>query len=643
MHGGKIHVTFNSSVKTDERFEINLRMPNRLGFVEDVEVLFNRRGEEPGAEKRIFLTYSEENSNETYSSFIGETVFSQPGYRTFFIKLNLNGNYTELKCGKLYNEGIISNNGGNFWQMFVYLKDFETPDDMKGGIWYHIYVDTFCSEDLPENLNVESWDTFPKWKPDPDGIYRNNQRYGGNLKGIISKLDYLQALSVTVIFLSPIFKSEYQDGYSIDDYEAISKFIGSWDDLELLHKECKKRGMKLVLDIVPNHSGPNNPLIQKHPEMYKWKDAEKTIPECWWDYPHLRKFDTDSDVYYDYWEKWLRLYSHYCDGVRIDVMDELPDKVLEFIFKRTPFICGEVWKNGVNNNDGREYLTGNKTHALMNYQFGNMILRYVRFRNVENFLKVFQNVFTLYPPMALDVSPIFLTSHDTARLPNMMTNPLMKDAVENGVEYEKMCDIDKDPRWYDEKRNMDTLKFRTYEKGADSVPDEDKEKAFNLARDAIFLQYTSPGVPSVFAGDEVFMNGLIDPFNRKTFPWESYNMIVEKLIELVQKGTLKEYKSVFSNSEDYGEKMLEFYVQIGLFRMNYREIFSDSRNFEPIFCDKEVIMYKWKNLFIIKNWNDYAIENKYYSNGEIVFSYNESTKNPEIIPGGEAVVIKLKE
>ena len=89
--------------------------------------------------------------------------------------------------------------------------------------------------------------------------------------------------------------------------------------------------------------------------------------------------------------------------------------------------------------------------------------------------------------------------------------------------------------------------------------------------------------------------------------------------------------------------MLEFYVKIGLFRMNYREIFSDSRNFEPIFCDKEVIMYKWKNLFIIKNWNDYAIENKYYSNGEIVFSYNESTKNPEIIPGGEAVVIKLKE
>ena len=93
MHGGKIHVTFNSSVKTDERFEINLRMPNRLGFVEDVEVLFNRRGEEPGAEKRIFLTYSEENSNETYSSFIGETVFSQPGYRTFFIKMNLNGIY----------------------------------------------------------------------------------------------------------------------------------------------------------------------------------------------------------------------------------------------------------------------------------------------------------------------------------------------------------------------------------------------------------------------------------------------------------------------------------------------------------------------------------------------------------------------
>ena len=414
MHGGKIHVTFNSSVKTDERFEINLRMPNKLGFVEDVEVFFNRRGEEPGAEKRIFLTYSEENSNETYSSFIGETVFSQPGYRTFFIKMNLNGIYTELKCGKLYNEGIISNNGGNFWQMFVYLKDFETPDDMKGGIWYHIYVDTFCSEELPEKLKdkVVRWDTFPKWKPDPDGIYRNNQRYGGNLKGIISKLDYLQALSVNIIFLSPIFKSEYQDGYSIDDYEKISEYIGSWDDLKLLYKECKKRGMKLILDIVPNHSGPNNPLIQKHPEMYKWKDAKKTVPECWWGYQHLRKFNTDSKGYYNHLEKWLRLYSHYCDGIRIDVMDELPDKVLEFIFKRIPFICGEVWKNGVNKE--REYLIGNKTHALMNYQFGNMILRYVRFRNVENFLKVFQDVFNLYPPMALDVSPIFLASHDTA-------------------------------------------------------------------------------------------------------------------------------------------------------------------------------------------------------------------------------------
>ncbi len=128
--------------------------------------------------------------------------------------------------------------------------------------------------------------------------------------------------------------------------------------------------------------------------------------------------------------------------------------------------------------------------------------------------------------------------------------------------FENVWNMEQDQFWYTNGK-FDTYKFRSWSVENDKIPEERRSDAIELFKVAVFLQYTLPGIPSIFAGDEVGVCGFKDPLNRKPFPWDNMN-----------------------------EEILDFYKKMGSFRIINRDMFSDSRNFEIVHLDAERFVYK---------------------------------------------------
>lgn len=566
-----IYLSYNSTVKTGKTLDISMRIANEYGYISGVKALFNRHGQKPGEEAVCSLVYDDSESDEKYSTFKGKIKLKALGYHTFYITLEVNGVEKSIKCSGKENIPVFDEGQENlkFWECFLYLNSFKTPDRIKGGTMYQILIDTFCCKDPPESVRNKfvPWNTFPKWQPDADGVYRNDQYYGGNFKGIISKLPYIKSLGVTIIYLTPVFKGSSSNRYDIVDFEQIDEMIGTWDEFAELKRKANALGIDIVLDVVFNHASYENVLAKTSPCLF--------TGENWWGFKNLIVFDKSNPKYYELIEKWIKLYSNYVDGLRLDVADELPDHVLRFIRKVAKkyglYILGEVWKNAVTG-DFRGFLYGDELDGVMNYQFANAIYRLVRWKNFDYFSNVVNSIKALYPPEALDVSPIFLSSHDTPRVLNILGGPFMK----GDPKYENTWDMEKDPRWYTN-GEFDTYKFRKWEVENDRLIGERLLLAKKKLKVATFFQYTLPGLPSTFAGDEFGMMGYKDPMNRKSVDWDN---------------------------RDY--ELLNNQIMLGQFRNSYREIFADSTNCtEPELLEgQNIVQFKRENINCKFDWTN---------------------------------------
>ena len=135
------------------------------------------------------------------------------------------------------------------WQLTVYDGAYKTPDWLAGGILYQIFPDRFASsgkakENVPADRTLhENWLDQPDWKPNAQGIVTNSDFFGGDLKGIEEKLDYLASLGVTCIYLNPIFESHSNHRYDTANYEKIDPLLGDEADFRTLCAEAKKRGI----------------------------------------------------------------------------------------------------------------------------------------------------------------------------------------------------------------------------------------------------------------------------------------------------------------------------------------------------------------------------------------------------------------
>ena len=408
------------------------------------------------------------------------------------------------------------------WQLTVY-EESSTPAWFGCGVVYQIFPDRFCRLELPDPAGMvgsrtihENWSNLPDWRPDAQGEVRNCDFFGGSLQGILSKLDDLADFGVTVLYLNPVFESASNHRYNTADYRAIDPMLGTEDDFHHLCQEAKRRGIRVILDGVFNHTGSQSRYFNadgfysdtgaaQSPDSpyYHWYSFHPWPADydAWWGIRTLPAVREDAPDYRDFIIRgqdsvvrhWLRAGA---SGWRLDVADELPDdfigEIRTAMEETAPdsFLLGEVWEDATTKiaySMRRRYLLGQELHGVMNYPFRTALIAYLLGGDADEFRETLESLRENYPPHAFYSLMNFLSTHDTPRILTVL--------------------------------------------GADHVPDSKEERAvFRLSparqqlglkrlRLAALVLFTFPGAPTVYYGDEAGMEGWEDPFNRAGYPW----------------------------------------------------------------------------------------------------------------------------
>ena len=412
--------------------------------------------------------------------------------------------------------------GAARWQLTVY-EDTGTPDWFGRGVTYQIFPDRFRRTGTPDVSGMvgrrwlhESWDDQPVFRPDEDGQITNRDFFGGSLAGITEKLDYLQSLSVTTLYLNPIFEAASNHRYDTADYRAIDPLLGDEETFRTLCREAHKRGMRVMLDGVFNHTGSRSRYFNAdgfYPELgaaqsqdspyYDWYSFHPwpTDYDAWWGVKTLPAVNEQRPAYRQFIFKgedsvvrhWLRCGA---DGWRLDVADELPGDFIAGIRraiedeKPDGYLLGEVWEDGSNKvaySQRRRYLLGRETHGLMNYPLRTALLRWLGGGDAAEFRESMETLRANYPPAAFYGAMNFLGTHDTPRILTLL-----------GAEH---------------------IPVAKEERAAFALSPAQLARGRAKLRLAGTLLYGFPGSPTLFYGDEAGMQGFEDPLNRGTYPW----------------------------------------------------------------------------------------------------------------------------
>lgn len=434
--------------------------------------------------------------------------------------------------------------GEELFQLTVFDENLYTPASVRGGIMYQIFPDRFCKsgvkhENVPADRVIrDDWAGTPLYLPDEKGVVRNNDYFGGDLRGIIEKLPYIRDLGATIIYLNPIFEAHENHRYNTANYEKIDPMLGTEEDFVELCEKAKEMGIDIILDGVFSHTGADSIYFNKFGRYGEKTGAYRdpnspyhswysfiSYPErydSWWGITTLPNVDENNPAYTRYicgdggiLQKWIKLGAR---GWRLDVADELPDEFLDNLNRSVKkmggdkVIYGEVWEDASNKESygvRRRYLIGGQLDSVMNYPFKEAILNYVKYANGQQFIDSIMTILDHYPKPAVDMLMNFLSTHDTERALTRL------GGEEVGWH---------DKNWQAERR----LEGAQYLLG------------IALLKCAMVLQFFLPGIPSVYYGDEAGMEGYRDPFNRRCYPWgEENSELIEfvRTLSKVRKGT----------------------------------------------------------------------------------------------------------
>ncbi len=435
-------------------------------------------------------------------------------------------------------EGAFAYGDPPSFQLTVFEPRATQPDWYKNGIVYQIFPDRFARgegwrelaekalenhQSGPERVLVEDWDTpvTYKRKSETNLAIARWDFYGGTLDGIRSKLGYLKGLGITVIYLNPIFDAASNHRYDTADYLRIDPMLGDEAAFGRLCDEAAEMGISVVLDGVWNHCGRDSKYFNRdenYPEPGAWQ-AHKDGADSpyanwftfndddtyagWWGNQDMPAFRADSEDYHELIcgrdgvvRKWLRAGAA---GWRMDVADELTDEFIAQIKdailaeKEDGVLIGEVWEDASNKTAYgklRQYFEGKELDGVMNYPLRAGLLDYVCGHiGASELASRLEQLRENYPREAFYSCLNLLGSHDRERLFTMLGNAPDPDSMSEA------------------------------ERAAYKLDDGQAGLAMSRLWLTVLLQMTLPGVPCVYYGDELGLEGLRDPFNRGTFPW----------------------------------------------------------------------------------------------------------------------------
>ena len=402
----------------------------------------------------------------------------------------------------------------------VYREDFRVPDWARDVIFYYIFPERFRNGD-PGNdprpgagtFHAGSVEAHANWLDKPwlphsgdgsDDLY-GNDFFGGDLAGIIEKLDYIHALGANTLYLTPIFRAASNHKYDTADYRNIDPHFGSNADFERLTREASQRGMRVILDTSLNHTGSDSIYFNRYgnyPEVgafdrgqirtdspyaswyrffpgqsdpnrqYRGWEGARDLPEIDKSSPGFRAFaygDADSVM-----NLWL---DRGAAGWRMDVAPWIPDD-----FWRE-------WRAAVKRHrpdaltiaeaqfESSKFFLGDEFDSTMNYVFRNAVQAYANGADARTSYRNIELIRELYPAQTFFALMNLLSTHDSARA-------------------------------------LHEFGYRDANTGATAIA-----LAKRRLHLAVLFQMIFPGAPTVFYGDEVGVTGGEDPFNRATYPW----------------------------------------------------------------------------------------------------------------------------
>ncbi len=479
----------------------------------------------------IFDEYLNEKLSEIDGSLLGfdlgmdsfifdlTAISNKASLRFFYIKIVSGNEIYYVKKGEC---AFVTDSPSEGYMFQLTVSDFKykKPESFYGGIIYHIFVDRFNrGREVPVSdgavLVEGEWEKIPEYPEYPGAPLKNNTFYGGTLYGVIDKLDYLESLGVNIIYLSPIFSSVSNHKYDTADYMTVDEMFGGEDALLFLIRETKKRGMKIILDGVFNHTGDDSIYFNRYSRFdslgaynskkspyYKWFDFQNHPNKytCWWDIPILPRINPDIPECGDFiageggvLEKYSNMGIY---GFRLDVADELSDNFLCKIKERLSnngesVVIGEVWEDASNKvayGVRKSYYQGAELDGVMNYPVRVGIIDYLINHNSEKLRYALTDVLSNMPKRIRNAQMNLIGSHDTVRTITALS----------GVSAEGKSNA--------EKREM-------------RLSPKEHKMAAELLKSAYTVLATLPGVPSIFYGDEAGLEGYGDPFCRMPYPW----------------------------------------------------------------------------------------------------------------------------
>jgi glycosidase len=402
----------------------------------------------------------------------------------------------------------------------VYSPDFKVPDWAPDIVYYYVFPERFRNGN-PANdpkpgltrYHQHTVEVHPRWTDRPyrpnsgDGSdpHFNNDFFGGDLEGLIQKLDHIRELGANTIYMTPVFKASSNHKYDTADYREIDPAFGSNADFERLTKEAAKRGIRVIPDTSLNHTGadslyfnrygnygnqgafqngkvnPASPFAdwfsfdttQAEPDkQFKGWVGVTDLPELNKNSASLRNFfyrDRDSVT-----KLWL---DRGAAGWRMDVAPWVPDdfwrewRAALKAHRPDALTVAETWF------DASKYFLGDMFDSTMNYVFRNAVLEYAAGGDGAALYTHLEHLREAYPPQALYALMNLLSSHDQARALHHFG-------------------------WHDDTKDPAAI-----------------AQAKQRLRLAVLFQMTYPGAPTVYYGDEVGVTGGDDPYNRATFPW----------------------------------------------------------------------------------------------------------------------------
>lgn len=408
------------------------------------------------------------------------------------------------------------------WQLTCYDPAFITPGWLAGGVMYQIFPDRFAKsktekKGVPSDRDLrDDWGGQPEWRPDEKGEIRNNDYFGGDLRGIEQRLDRLKKLGVNCLYLNPIFEAHSNHRYNTADYTRIDPLLGSEEDFLSLVKSARQVGIRILLDGVFSHTGSDSVYFNregrysesgavqsKQSPYYPWYRFSRwpDVYAAWWGFKTLPEVDERNPGFNEYINgKEGVVRSRIRQGTggwRLDVADELPDEFLNELRKAAKaensetIVLGEVWEDASNKESYgslRRYLLGGQLDSVMNYPFRTAVLSFLRGGKPADFFNIILDIVENYPPQVTRLLMNPIGTHDTERALTVLAG---EPAGKQGREWQ----------------------------AAQMLTPEARERGMRLMRLASALQYTLPGVPCIYYGDEAGMEGYRDPFNRRCYPW----------------------------------------------------------------------------------------------------------------------------